>query len=166
MAKLENFSRYEFNEDGTIIALNWKGSKIAKEITPALSGGYLKTVFVDDNGKYISIVVHRMIAKAFIPNPENKPEINHKNGIKTDNRVENLEWVTHKENIIHSFKNNLQNNNGENNPFSILTEDQVKEIRFKFKPRKYTREMLSKEYGVKPATIKDVILRKSWSHVD
>lgn len=58
-------------------------------------------------GSRIELSAHRLVAQTFIPNPKNKPQVNHKNGKKSDNRVVNLEWVTEKENIQHAKKNGL-----------------------------------------------------------
>lgn len=64
-------------------------------------------VFLSVKSKVKIIKTHRLVAKAFIPNPQNKPQVNHKDGNKLNNRLSNLEWVTHKENAEHAYKSGL-----------------------------------------------------------
>jgi hypothetical protein len=68
--------------------------------------------FMDNKDVRKYIPIHRLVALAFIANPENKPQINHKSGIKTDNSIENLEWATGSENMQHAFDNKLIVSNG------------------------------------------------------
>lgn len=74
--------------------------------TEVTKKGYLR-VDLFKNGARKHHKVHRLVAEAFIPNPAKKPQVNHINGVKTDNFVENLEWCTNRENVVHAYKNGL-----------------------------------------------------------
>ncbi len=110
--------------------------------------------------------VHRLVAETYIPNPENKPEVNHWNGIKTDNRVENLVWSTSKENILHKV-NVLGKSRGETIHTNILTEQQVLDIRKEH--IKYSRlhgsVSLSKKYNVSASCIDAIVNNLTWKHL-
>jgi hypothetical protein len=90
---------YKINRLGHVV--NASNNKILTQRIDR--AGYI-TVRLTQDGKTTTHFLHRLIAETFIPNPENKPFVNHINGIKTDNRIENLEWVTHSENIKHAIK--------------------------------------------------------------
>ena len=94
-------SGYYATKEGNILSSRkFNVPTIMKSFTD--KGGYLRVTLLGETRK-----VHRLVAIAFIPNPERKTQVNHINGIKTDNRVENLEWVTHSENMIHAYKTGL-----------------------------------------------------------
>jgi hypothetical protein len=116
--------RYEISRDGVI--RNRKNKKLKAQYIG--STGYYMVSFSYFN-KSKPQRVHRLLAKTFIPNPNNLPEINHKNGNKLDYSLENLEWVNRTENVRHAFKTGLANNTGSNNGMCKLDEESVKIIK-------------------------------------
>lgn len=115
---------YQISNYGRVKALEksvWTGKyfKYYPEIILKLTSdkdGYL-CITLHKDGKAKSFKVHRLVAEAFIPNPDNKPTVNHKNGDKTKNYVDNLEWMTNKENTAHARRTGLMKENqyGKNN---------------------------------------------------
>lgn len=170
MKNIEN-TNYKVNVFGDVFGINGLCLKPATD-----KKGYLR-VGLTINGKLCTKKVHRLVANAFLQNLENKPCVNHIDGIKKNNFVSNLEWVTYKENTKHAidtglfyFNSSKESVNkiikkGSLNGNALLTEEKVIEIRKKYKPRIYTRLMLSLEYGVKESCIKDVVNRNSWKHI-
>lgn len=102
-ANIINYDRYLISDLGRIkrIGGNRSVDKIIKQ-NPQKTGYLMYTFY--NNGIKTSLRIHRLVGISFISNPLNKPCINHKNGIKTDNRIQNLEWCTVSENTIHSFR--------------------------------------------------------------
>jgi hypothetical protein len=154
---------YQVSNLGNVKRLKSKGVLNERLIGSSIDRyGYVKRVLCK-NGKMFHFTEHRLVGVTFIDNPENKSTINHINGIKTDNTVENLEWSTNLENKQHAIKTGLTNLKGINHGRCKLTEEQVLEI--KKIGFSQTRMSLSKKYGVARITISRIIKKENWNHI-
>lgn len=118
---------------------------------------------VSVDGKQVK--THRLIAECFLPTDPAKPIVNHKNGIKTDNQVENLEWCDHKHNVQHAFKNGLMvRHKGSKNAASKLSEAQVSYIKQGLKDGR-TMTSFANEFKVTISAIFHIKRGKNWGHI-
>ncbi len=103
IAVIPSFPDYYISTAGRVY-----NSKTNKMISSYRTKIVYRYIYLKKKGKGFTFLVHRLLGICFIPNPENKPEINHKNGIRDDNRLDNLEWCTHQENMQHAYRTGLK----------------------------------------------------------
>jgi predicted transcriptional regulator len=153
---------YEIGNDGSVWSLNYAKKKIRKELRAATTKKGYKAVSLAINRKDVPMLVHRLVAITFIPNPENKKEVNHKNGITDDNRLENLEWVTRSENILHSYRDNGREwYRGESNPKAKVSKADVIEIR-RLRANGVARKEVASNYGISQTMVSYITSPKYW----
>lgn len=121
------------------------------------NGGYLTVSLYNKEVGKKSFLLHRIVAKAFVENPNDKPTVNHKYGDKLDNRASSLEWLTYEEQIEHAQKNGLTNYHKS----KLFTEQEIIDIR----NSKDSFTCIAKKYGVYPTTISNIVKRVSWKKV-
>ena len=147
--KTLSLSDYVITENGEII-----NNRNGKKLKPQPNGkGYLR---VSIGGKLQFI--HRLVAEKYIPNPENKPQVNHKDGNKLNNSVDNLEWVSNMENRQHAVKN-LLHLSGEKCPWSKITKKDVDFIR---ENKQYTAKQISEMFNISMSNVRTIRQGRSW----
>ena len=160
---------YQVSNSGKVNSIGWdhineKGRRRVRNpvmLKPENNKGYHR-VDLRKNGFKKRILVHRLVAGAFIDNPDNKSFVNHINGIKNDNRVENLEWCTYSENNQHAYDNKLTTPaHGENHVCAKLSLSEVLEIKERLiNGEKVTK--LARDFKVSHATISNIRTEKAW----
>lgn len=165
---------YAATEEGKIWAYRKKTSdgRTVKErfLKTWLIGHGYETVMLYKDGVSAKFLVHRLVAQTFIPNPDNLREVNHLDANKLNNRADNLEWVSSKENKRHAIALGLYENLGRNtpkgskHPSSKLTETQVREIKKRISNGEFKRA-LGREYGVSDTLIRYICRGSTWKHI-
>lgn len=155
--KIKGFSHYRIYSNGRIYS-----EFINKYITPTEdTGHYLQNTLVNDNGKRKTIKTHRLVAMAFLPNPSNLPDVNHKDFNRQNNNVSNLEWCTEKYNTQYTAIHNIDTNKNSYMKLSPLSEEMVLLIPTLLNYG-FSVKLISKLYRVGHITIRNIINGKTW----
>lgn len=168
---IQDYSGYEVSNLGQIRSINYKRTGTIRILKPTLNPqGYLCTMIKNDNGKYVSKPIHYFITLGFYGYREKGLTVNHKDGNKQNNSIDNLEYCTLSENCLHAVRTGLwEIKSGSKNGNSKLTEADVIAIRehAASNGRYYGRKQLAIKYGVSEAHIKDIVTnrRNIWKHV-
>lgn len=158
---IPNFSMYQASNFGRLRSLNYKRSGIIKVLNPSISNdGYLKTMLLNDSGKYNSCTVHKFITLAFYGSRPPELEVNHIDGNKLNNNINNLEYCTRSENCKHAVRIGLwEVKRGEKNGMAKLTQAQVDEAREakRTKGRFWGRNEMAKRFGINAKHLQRIV---------
>ncbi len=130
------------------------------------SNGYKRTTLTIE-GSSRQYLVHRLVAMTFIPNPNNLPYVNHIDACKYNNKVDNLEWVTHEGNMAHAASLGLMpsmSGPGMDSPAAKLTDDCVRKIKRRLADGEWATA-IAHDYPVSPSAIREIKAGRSWSHI-
>lgn len=159
LGNVRSIERPVYNSDGS-----WKRTAKSRIMKPyKMPNGYLH-VSLRKGTIYKSLRIHRLVAEHFLNNPDNLPEVNHKDCDKENNRLTNLEWTTRKDNVLHAIAHKKFPMLGETHKNAKLTAIQVIQIREKYsKGSKLVR--LAEEYSVSDGSIWEIVNRLTWKHI-
>lgn len=162
--QIENYGKLMVSKNGEVFSL--KANKILSQRKKQDGYLYVRIRLKDHSEK--CLFIHRLIAQAFIPNPEMKKEVNHKDFDRTNNCADNLEWCTRLENIRYSQEHGrykkAYNNTGSKNPKAKLTEKQVIDIRKLYDSGMCIAD-IAKEYKRGWSTINNIVKGLTWTHI-
>lgn len=164
---------YEISNLGRVKALKKKRSN-GKEYEETIhkltlsKWGYYKITLWKDNKRFYYLV-HRLVACVFISNPENKPQVNHIDGIKSNNHIDNLEWCTQSENGFHAYKTGLSKPIlGANHHAVKINENIARNVKKLLETRinnKPSLRQIAKDLGISRSCVREIHENKSWKYV-
>lgn len=156
--EIPDHSNYLISKKGEVYS-----TKSKKKLKVSLSSSGYYTVYIDS----VNRLLHRLLAQSFIPNPNNLRCVNHKDGCKTNNHLDNLEWCDYSYNNKHAYRTGLKRHwftHSENTPHHKLTQVEIDYIRHNHKPydEVYSTKALAEKFGVSSSCVSMIVHERNW----